>query len=444
MRALIIDDEESIRQTTGVLLEGMGHEVVRVENRATALKQLDKGPFDIAFLDLKLDGESGLDLLPELLNSHPHMDVVVCTAYASIETAVEAMRRGATDFLPKPFTPEQVRQMLSKIGKKRKLEGRVVQLEDRLSADWPGADLNTSEPAMQKVLALAFKASATPASIMILGDSGTGKTVLARAIHERSPQRDHAFVTISCPSLSRELLESELFGRVKGAYTGALSDTWGKVSVADGGTLFFDEIGELPVEIQPKLLRLLQEKEYERLGESKTRRANVRVVAATNRDLEQAVRDGRFREDLFYRLNVITLRLPPLRERLGDLKRIADGYLRFFASQCGKRFDGFSADAEQAMRQYAWPGNVRELRNVVEHAVILAGGDQIEPEDLPDKLNQTIQRQNGSSVQVGMQISLDQLETEHIRRVIAQSSTMDEAARTLGIGRSTLYKKTRK
>jgi NtrC-family two-component system response regulator AlgB len=444
MRLLIIDDEESIRQTTSVLLDGMGHEVVAVENRAAALKQLDKGPFDVAFLDLKLDGEDGLELLPKLLQSHPHMDVVVCTAYASIETAVEAMRRGAADFLPKPFTPEQVRQMLRKINGRRKLEDRVVQLEDRLATDTPNADLNTNEPAMQKVLTLAFKASATPASIMILGESGTGKTVLARAIHERSPQRDHAIVTISCPSLSRELLESELFGRVKGAYTGALSDTWGKVSVADGGTLFLDEIGELPVEIQPKLLRLLQEKEYERLGESKTRHANVRIVAATNRDLEQAVRDGRFREDLFYRLNVITLRLPPLRERLGDLKRIADGYLRFFASQCGKRFDGFSADAEQAMRQYTWPGNVRELRNVVEHAVILAGGDQIEPEDLPDKLNQTIQRQNGSSVQVGMQISLDQLETEHIRRVIAQSSTMDEAARTLGIGRSTLYKKTRK
>ena len=444
MRLLIIDDEESIRQTTAILLEGMGHDAVGVENRTAALKQLDKGAFDVAFLDLKLDGENGLDLLPELLKSHPHMDVVVCTAYASIETAVEAMRGGATDFLPKPFTPEQVRQILRKIGKTRKLEDRVVQLEDRLSSDTPNPDLTTSELVMQKVLIVAFKAAATPASIMILGESGTGKTVLARAIHERSPQKDHAFVTISCPSLSRELLESELFGRVKGAYTGAMSDTWGKVAVADGGTLFLDEIGELPLEIQPKLLRLLQEKEYERLGEAKTRRANVRVIAATNRDLEQAVRDGRFREDLFYRLNVITLRLPPLRERLGDLKHIANGYLRFFSSQCGKRINRFSPATETAMWQYAWPGNVRELRNVVEHAVILAGGNQIEPEDLPDKLTQAVPQLNGSGVQVGMQISLEELEQEHIRRIIAQSSTMDEAARILGIGRSTLYKKTKK
>jgi NtrC-family two-component system response regulator AlgB len=443
MRLLIIDDEESIRQTTAVLLDGMGHESVGAENRTAALKQLDKGRFDVALLDLKLNGEDGLDLLPELLKSHPHMDVVVCTAYASIETAVEAMRRGATDFLPKPFTPEQVRQMLRKIGKTRKLEGRVVQLEDRLTTDAPNADLTTDEPLMQKMLTVAFKAAGTPASIMILGESGTGKSVLARAIHERSPQRDNAFVTISCPSLSRELLESELFGRVKGAYTGAATDTWGKVAVADGGTLFFDEIGELPLEIQPKLLRLLQEKEYERLGESKTRRANVRVVAATNRDLEQAVREGRFREDLFYRLNVIALRVPPLRERRADLQRIAGGYLRFFSNQCGKHINGFSAEVEQALRQYAWPGNVRELRNVVEHAVILAGGDRIETDDLPDKLTQSISHANGSSVAVGMQISLAELEHEHIRRIIAQSSTMEEAARILGIGRSTLYKKTK-
>ena len=444
MRLLIIDDEESIRLTTAVLLSGLGHEAVGAENRTAALKQLDKGSFDVALLDLKLNGESGLDLLPELLKSHPHMDVVVCTAYASIETAVEAMRRGATDFLPKPFTPEQVRQVLRKVGKTRKLEDRVVQLEDRLTTDAPNADLTTDEPAMQRMLALAFKAAATPASILILGESGTGKTVLARAIHERSPQRDYAFVTISCPSLSRELLESELFGRVKGAYTGAVTDTWGKVAVANGGTLFLDEVGELPVEIQPKLLRLLQEKEYERLGESKTRRANVRVVAATNRDLDQAVQENRFREDLFYRLNVITLQLPPLRERRGDLNRIANGYLQFFSTQCGKRIKGFSPEAEQALWQYAWPGNVRELRNVVEHAVIVAGGDRIEPDDLPDKLSQTLSGRAGSSIQVGMKIPLAELEHEHIRRILAQSPTMEEAARILGIGRSTLYKKTKR
>lgn len=443
MRVLIIDDEANIRQTLTVLLEGLSHEAVGAEDRSVALQHLDKVVFDVAFLDLRLNGEDGLELLPELLKSHPHMDIVVCTAFASIATAVEAMRRGATDFLQKPFTPEQIRQVLGKIDKRRRLEDRVVQLEDRLETDSPHADLHTREPVMQRVINLAFKAAATPASIMILGESGTGKTVLARAIHERSPQRDNAFVTISCPSLSRELLESELFGRVKGAYTGASSDSWGKVFLAEGGTIFLDEIGELPLEIQPKLLRLLQEKEYERLGEAKTRRANVRVIAATNRDLEQTVREGRFREDLFYRLNVITLRLPPLRERLADLHRLSSGYLKFFSVQCARQIHGFSPDAERAMRQYAWPGNVRELRNAVEHAVILANGSEIVPDDLPDKLIPTVAGLNGLGAEVGMRISLEELEQAHIRRILAQSSSKEEAARILGIGRSTLYKKTK-
>jgi NtrC-family two-component system response regulator AlgB len=443
MRVLIIDDEESISKTTGVLLGGMGHEALCAENGAAALKELDKAPFEVAFLDLKLGAESGLALLPELLKNNPQMDVVVCTAYASIETAVEAMRLGATDYLPKPFTPEQVRQVLRKLAKTRRLADRVADLESRLSTDSPTADLTTGEPVMEKVFNLAFKAAVTPVTIMILGESGTGKTVLARAIHERSPQKDNNFVTVSCPSLSRELLESELFGRVRGAYTGAVNDAWGKVAAADGGTLFLDEIGELPLEIQPKLLRLLQEKEYERLGETKTHRANVRVITASNRDLEQAVREGRFREDLFYRLNVITLKLPPLRERREDLKRFAQGYLQFFASQCGKRITAFSPEAEQAMKAYTWPGNLRELRNVVEHAVILASSDQVALADLPDKLTQVVPDTDLVDLKVGMQVPLEKLETEHIRRVVAQTSTMDEAAKILGIGRSTLYKKTK-
>src|SRR6266566_408578 len=438
MRLLIIDDEENIRRTTAVVLEAMGHQTVGVGNGVAALKQLQSDDFDIAFLDLKLDGESGLDLLPELLKANQQLEVVVFTAYASIETAVEAMRRGAVDYVPKPFTPEQIRRALGKIVKARKLQERVAELESRLSSDAPATDWATAEPAMQKAFDVALKAAATSATILLLGESGTGKTVLARAIHENSPQKDNAFVTVNCPSLSRELLESELFGHVKGAFTGAVADTLGKVAAADGGTLFLDEIGELPLEIQPKLLRLLQEKDYERLGETKTHRANVRVITATNRDLEQAVGEGRFREDLFYRLNVIALKLPPLRERREDLRRFALGYLQFFSSQCGKRVTAFSPEAEQTMKRYAWPGNLRELRNAVEHAVILAAGDQIALADLPDKLNQVVPDTNVKDLKVGMQVPLETLETEHIRRVIAQTSTMDEAAKILGIGRSTL------
>jgi NtrC-family two-component system response regulator AlgB len=443
MRVLIIDDEENIRRTTAVALEGMGYESVGVGTGGEALKQLDKGHFDVAFLDLKLNEENGLDVLSELLKLDSRLQVVVFTAFASIETAVEAIRRGAVDYIPKPFTPGQLRQVLSKIIDTRKLRSRLAELEFRVSSDSPSADLSTCEPGLQRIYHMALKAAATPATILLGGESGTGKTILARFIHENSPQKENAFVTVNCPSLSRELLESELFGHVKGAYTNALSDTWGKVALADGGTLFLDEIGELPIEIQPKLLRLLQEKEYERVGEAKTRRANVRVISATNRNLEKAVEDGRFREDLFYRLNVIALPLPPLRDRIGDLMRIASNYLQFFAGQCGKRIKGFAPAAEQAMRRYGWPGNLRELRNVVERAVILASTNQIEPEDLPDKLSpSTAAPSNG--IQVGARVTMEELETEHMRRIVAQASSMEEAAQILGIDPATLYRKRKK
>ena len=444
MHVLVIDDEANIRKTTQVALESMGHGTAEAADGETALKELEAAHFDAAFLDLKLNTESGLELLPKLLKVNPNLDVVVFTAHASIENAVEAMRAGAVDYIPKPFTPEQIRQVLGKIVRMRKLEGRLADLEFRLSTDSPTTDLTTAEPAVQKIFDVALKAAGTPATIMLTGESGTGKTVLARAIHESSQQQDAAFVTVSCPSLSRELLESELFGHVKGAFTGAVAETWGKISLADGGTLFLDEIGDLPVEIQPKLLRLLQEKEYERVGEAKTRQAEVRVIAATNRDLEQAVKDGRFREDLYYRLNVISLRVPALRERLGDLPKIARNYLRFFSKQCGKKIEGFSVAAEQAMLNYGWPGNLRELRNVVERAAILASGSRIEPGDLPDNLSPATAAGETPVVEAGARVSLEELENEHLRRTLARTSSMEEAAQILGIDPATLYRKRKK
>ena len=438
MRILVVDDEKNIRRTMAMALESMDHEVVCAASGAEALNELKNAGFDVVFLDLKLHQENGLDVLDEILRLAPQAAIVIVTAFASIETAVDAMRRGAFDYLPKPCTPDQVRQLLARIERTRRLENRVAELESQLNAESPELDLTTDSPKMQAVVDVAFKAANSDATVLILGASGTGKSVLARGMHARSPRRGHAFVTVSCPSLSRELLESELFGHVKGSFTGAITDTQGKVAAADGGTLFLDEIGDLPLEIQSKLLRLLQEREYERVGEAKPRRANVRVVSATNRELHDAVREGRFREDLYYRLNVISLRLPPLRDRLQDLEQIAKRHLDFFSHKGGKTFRGFSAEALEAMRSYSWPGNLRELRNVVERAVILASGDEIGTSDLAEIV------QEPSEYRVGGNMTLEELENEHMRRVIANSRTIDEAAAVLGVDPATLYRRKKK
>jgi NtrC-family two-component system response regulator AlgB len=438
MRILIVDDEKNIRRALAVAIESMSHDVVCAANSALALAELRSKSFDVVLLDLRLAQESGLDVLEEILRVNPQAAVVMVTAYASVETAVEAMRRGAFDYLPKPCTPEQVRQVLARVEKTRKLERRVAELESQLATEGPEIDLSSDSPFMQKVLDVAFKAADSEATVLILGESGTGKSVLARAMHHRSPRRAGAFVTVSCPSLSRELLESDLFGHVKGAFTGAHMDTQGKVAAADGGTLFLDEIGELPIEIQAKLLRLLQEREYERVGETKPRRANVRVISATNRDLAQAVAAGKFREDLYYRLNVISLRLPPLRERMNDIDRLALSQLQFIAGHSGKTVRTFSPGALEAMRHYPWPGNVREMRNVIERAVILSSSETIEAQDLSDHI------QPASEIRLGGKFPLEAIEAEHIRRVVANTRTLEEAATILGIDPATLYRKRKK
>ena len=434
---MVIDDEAHIRKTTTVTLDALGHECAQAANSAEALGFLKKSSFDAAFLDLRLGDESGLELIPKLLALEPKLNVIVFTAYSSIDTAVEAMRSGAVDYIAKPFTPEQVRQSLARIENNQRLENRVVELESMLSNTEQLADFETQEPLVQKLYETATKAAASSATLLLLGESGTGKSVLARALHRNSPRRDSAFVTVACPSLSKELLESELFGHVRGAFTGAVGETWGKVKAAEGGTLFLDEIGELPSEIQPKLLRLLQEREYERVGDPKPRKANVRVIAATNRRLEDLVKEGKFREDLYYRLNVITIELPPLRQRALDIASVAQQHLKMFARQNPRPVKEFTPAAMDAIQRYPWPGNLRELRNVIERAVILAPGEKIDVNDFPDNLRGS----QPSGAVIGNRVSLEELEREHILRIIEIASNMEEAAQILGIDPATLYRK---
>jgi NtrC-family two-component system response regulator AlgB len=435
MKILIIDDEKTIRQATAFAVRAEGDEAEGADSARVALLKLREEHYDLALLDLRLGDEDGLALLREIHRACPELPVIVFTAYASIETAVDAMRAGAADYLVKPFTPEQLRHAIARVRKSTDLERRVESLRREVAGAMPEPEFDSQDPRMREARDVLFRAAGTSASVLILGESGTGKSVIARAVHERSLVADGPFVTVSCPSLSRELLESELFGHVKGAFTGAVRDTWGKVAAARGGTLFLDEIGELPLEIQPKLLRLLQDREYERLGENRVHLADVRVIAATNRDLSASVAAGAFREDLFYRLNVIAVTLPPLRTRPADLLAHAERFLEFSARQIGRRIEGFAPDARERLLAHPWRGNLRELRNVIERAAILSRGTRITAADLFDSAP------GDSRARIGGLVSLETLEREHIERVLEISESQEAAARVLGIDPATLYRK---
>ncbi len=440
MRILIVDDQRSIRLTSAQAVRAEGHEADTADSGQVALLKLQEEHYDLVMLDLRMESESdGLDYLARLQKISPRLPVVICTAHASIETAVEAMRRGAQDYLEKPFTPEQLRQLLARVEKARRLRQRVDELEEQVAQTQPAMDFTSEDPEMTALISVVERAATSRATILILGENGTGKSVLARHVHQCSQLATGPFVTVSCPSLSRELLESELFGHVKGAFTGAMKDTWGKVEAARGGTLFLDEIGELPLELQPKLLRLLQERSYERVGDTKTRTADVRVIAATNRDLAAAVKAGTFREDLFYRLNVISVTVPSLRTRPRDLERHARDFLRFFAEESGGEVKDFSPEAWLAVKKHSWPGNLRELRNSVERAVILARGDKVELDDLPSEL--AVPANGGPDVALGALVPLEAIEQVHVRLVTLRTSTLEEAARVLGIDAATIYRK---
>jgi two-component system, NtrC family, response regulator AlgB len=438
LNILVVDDEINIRKTLAISLETDGHTVTAVSNARDAVVEAGKKSHDLAFVDLRLGLDDGLNLIPELLAQSPWMRVVIITAHGSIDSAVQTMKRGAADYLTKPFTPAQVKLVVDRVAHVRALELQVAGLEEIVGQSKGEPILKTSNPAMQRTINLARQVAASETNVLIRGESGTGKGVLARAIHAWSNRAAKPMSTISCPTLSPQLLESELFGHAKGAFTGAIRDNLGRIAASDGGTILLDEIGDLPLELQPKLLRFLQDRQYERVGEARTRRADVRVLAATHVDLETAVSTGKFREDLLYRIKVIQLDLPPLRDRLEDTQMLAERFLTELKG--AKPITGFTPEAIDALKSYKWPGNLRELHNVIERAVFLCQDHYVGVPHLPTDFAS----RPPAAEEVGDAVSLDKLEEMHIRRVLAKTKSLDEAAKILGIDQATLYRKRRK
>jgi two-component system, NtrC family, response regulator AlgB len=437
---LVIDDEKNIRTTLQVCLQGIGCSVATAGTGEIALSVVEREPVDIAFLDLKLGEESGMDLLPRLLAAQPELSVIIITAYATFDTAVEAIRRGAVNYLPKPFTPPQIRHAVEAVLERRAIARKLLGLESILSEEIPEADLETASQPMRAAIDVISRAAVADAPVLLRGESGTGKGVLARALHARSARSLGPFVIVNCPTLSEDLLASELFGHARGAFTGAVRDQAGRVEAAQGGTLFLDEIGEISGALQAKLLRFIESKKFERVGETRTRSADVRLVAATNRDLDADVKDGRFREDLLFRLNVVEVWVPPLRERGEDILRLARGFLAFFARAAARPPPELTADAQAALLGYPWPGNVRELRNAMERAVILWPAPILGPEALSAR----IAPHGRNRLRLGGDFTLEEVERDHIRQVIGRTPTQEEAARILGIDPSTLWRKRKK
>ncbi|HXS73828.1 MAG TPA: sigma-54 dependent transcriptional regulator [Rhodanobacteraceae bacterium] len=435
-RVLVVDDEAAIRKTFRYCLEDAGCDVTCADSAEVAENLVQRMVFDLCLLDLKLGNASGIDLLPMLRTAAPWMRVVMVTAHSSIDNAVAAMRAGASDYVIKPCSCEQLRAAAERQLNAQRMELRLEQLERAAGSNEADDALASRSPLMRQVVDTAHSAASADVTVLLLGESGTGKGMLARAIHRWSKRAKGPFVTVNAPSLSPTLFESELFGHRRGAFTGAVQNAAGRVSQADGGTLFLDEVGDVPMDLQPKLLRFMQDREYERVGDPVTRRANVRLVAATNHDLTQRVAEGAFREDLLYRLNVIALRLPGLRERPEDILPLAERFLAGFVTEHGRRPRGFTDAARRALVGYRWPGNVRELRNVIERASILCGEPQIDAQHLA--LGDGIAEPAAPTY---LPQTLDELERVHIQSVLARSDTLENAARTLGIDVSTLYRK---
>ena len=436
---LIIDDEKNIREGLGAALEMEGYKIALASDGKAGLERLVKGDIDLVITDLRMPEVSGEHVLAKVTAENPGVPVIVLTGHGSIDSAVDAMRNGAYDFLTKPLNLDQLVLIVKRALQGRELVLKHKELQEELNSRKSFESIIGKSAEMQKIFEIVRKAAGSKASVLITGESGVGKELIANALHNLSPRRDNSLIKVHCAALSENLLESELFGHEKGAFTGATSLKRGRFELANGGTIFLDEIGEIDQNVQIKILRVLQDKRFERVGGEETLEVDVRVIAATNRDLEAEIAAGRFREDLYYRLNVVHIHVPPLRDRRDDIPLLITAFLQEFAKENGKTIEGIDSRARSALYKFDWPGNIRQLRNCLESAVVMSSGPIIKLEDLPPSIAGSSQ---ADIIEVPAGIPMAEAEKMLILQNLAiNKGNKTKTADILGIGRKTLHRK---
>ena len=439
---LLIDDDRHLLESMASWLGEQGYEIDTAAGFRAALEKIDTQPFDLVLADIRLGDGDGFDILAHCRQNHPQLSVILLTGYGTVETGIEALRAGAFDLLTKPLIDQELEMAIDRALSQQQVIAENKQLKEQLDSRYGIGNIVGADHRMQRVFDMIGSIADTRATVLITGESGTGKSLIARAVHRQSERRDAPFVEVACGALPENLLESELFGHVAGAFTGATGDKEGKFQQADGGTIFLDEIGTASPSMQVKLLRVLQEFEFEQVGGSKTFHVDTRVILATNEDLSLAVAEGRFRQDLYYRVNVINIELPSLRERTSDIPLLAHHFLESICAESGKSVTGFTAEAIAALERYGWPGNVRELQNFVERAVLLGKGTQVGLEDLPQQITGPGLLTTESAVGKTLKQALAGPERQIILDVLQSNNwNRNATADSLGINRTTLYKK---
>jgi len=440
-KVLVVDDERDICRALEFLLSREGYRVATANNGQDALKKIEADDFDLVITDLRMEGIDGMQVLERALAMNPALIVVIMTAFASVESAVEAMKKGASDYIVKPFINEDVKMTVRRLLEHREVLLENLVLRQQLSQQFGNREFVGVSPQISMVFEVLSKVSPTRSNILLLGESGTGKGLVAEVVHSNSQRKDKPFISINCSAIPENLLESELFGYRRGAFTGATSDKKGLITMADQGTLFLDEIGDMPMGLQAKVLKVLETGEVLPLGETKPRFVDVRLIAATNKNLEEQIEKGLFREDLYYRLNVIEVRIPPLRERKEDIGVLTRHFIDKYSAENNRKVTGITDEAMEALNNYRWPGNIRELRNVIERAVVLSVSGELGIAELPEK----IKTREGSKGTQTLKDRLDYCEEKIIREMLHVNEwNKEETARQLGVDLATLYRKIKK